>query len=228
MIKGICFDLFHTLVDVGQVPDHIGRYTADILGIDREQWNRACFSHEHDITRPTSHYDSVKKMARSLNPAIPEALIQAAVSDRQARFDHSLTVVADDVLNILGQLRAQGYRLALISNASSGEVHAWPRSPLATLFDSAIFSCDVGARKPQADIYHAALNSLGLEASQCLFVGDGGSDEHVGAGRVGLQCVLITQYLNSAVKLQQQRRHVRWEIDHITRLPQLLDGLNGL
>lgn len=227
MIKGICFDLFHTLVDVGQVPDHVGRYTADILGIDRARWNQACFSHDHDITQATSHFDSVKKMAHSLDPSIPENLIQAAVNERQARFDYALTDVAADVLSVLNQLRQQGYRLALISNASSGEVDAWPRSPLADLFHSAIFSCDVGARKPQADIYLAALNAIELEASQCLFVGDGGSDEHEGASRVGLQSVLITQYLHSAVKMEKQRELVQWEIDHISRLPQLLAELNS-
>jgi putative hydrolase of the HAD superfamily len=226
MIKGICFDLFHTLIDVGSVPDHVGRYTADILGFDRGDWNRACFSHDHDITQPTSHFESVKKMALSLDHSISDELIQTAVTERQARFDHALTEVASDVLQVLSQLREQGLKLALISNASSGEVDAWSQSPLSHLFDSAIFSCDVGSRKPEPDIYHAALTGIGLNASECIFVGDGGSDEHTGARQVGLWSVLTTQYLHSAVKIESQRQRVYWEISHITQLPGLLAQIN--
>ena len=39
--KVILFDLFHTLVDVGTALESCGRYTADILGVSREAWNRA-------------------------------------------------------------------------------------------------------------------------------------------------------------------------------------------
>ena len=38
-IRAVCFDLFHTLVDVGRTPGTPGRYTADILGLDRDAWN---------------------------------------------------------------------------------------------------------------------------------------------------------------------------------------------
>jgi len=94
------------------------------------------------------------------------------------------------------------------------------------LFHSAIFSYDVGARKPEPDIYHTALTGLGLTASECIFVGDGGSDEHIGAQQVGLRSVLTTQYLHSAVKIESQRQRVNWEISHITQLPGLLAQIN--
>ena len=226
MIKGICFDLFHTLIDVGSVPDHVGRYTADILGFDRDEWNRVCFGANHDITQTTDHFYSVKKMAHSLDASIPDSLIKTAVEERQRRFDHALTEVTSDVLHVLTRLREQGLKLALISNASSGEVNAWSQSPLAGLFHSTIFSCDVGARKPKPDIYHSALTGLGLTASECIFVGDGGSDEHIGAQQVGLRSVLTTQYLHSAVKIESQRQRVNWEISHITQLPGLLAQIN--
>ncbi|MBD3610577.1 MAG: HAD family hydrolase [Gammaproteobacteria bacterium] len=227
MINGICFDLFHTLVDVGSVPMHIGRYTADILGLDRDEWNRACFSQAHIITEKTDHFHSVKNLAHSIKPSIPESLIETAVMERQNRFNHALMNIEPGITETLQQLRQLGIKLALVSNASSGEVKAWPASPLAQLFDSAIFSCDVGARKPEKEIYHAALNDLQLNAEQCLFVGDGGSNEHHGARQVGLQPVLITRYLHSAVKMEQQRELVEWEIETIPQILPLLKTING-
>lgn len=225
MIKGICLDLFHTLVDVGNVPDHVGRYTADVLGIDRETWNRACFSDAHEITRPTDHFESVKLLAHSINPQLDEELIREAVQDRQRRFDHALIELEDSLLEALRALRQRDLKLALVSNASSGEVAAWGRSPMANLFDSAIFSCEVGSRKPEAHIYQTALRELGLAPEECLFVGDGGSDEHLGARACGLRTVLITRYINDAAKLDEQRKRVDAEIAHLGELVRLVDEL---
>jgi len=226
MIRGICLDLFHTLVDVGTVPDHVGRYTADVLGIDRRVWNQACFSQAHDITRPTAHYDSVKALAHGINPALPEELIREAVEDRQRRFDHALIEVEAGLLSALHGLRERGLRLALVSNASTGEVAAWPRSPLASLFHTAVFSCNVGSRKPEPDIYRHALDELGLTAKQCLFVGDGGSDEHLGARACGLSTVLMTRFIDDAGKLSLQRQRVDAEIGELAELGPLVDALN--
>jgi putative hydrolase of the HAD superfamily len=228
MIRGICLDLFHTLVDVGSVPDHVGRYTADVLGIERHVWNQACFSLAHDITRPTDHYESVRALAHSIDPRIPTGLIREAVEDRQRRFDHALVEVESSLLDALRELRSRGLKLALVSNASSGEVAAWPTSPMAELFHTAVFSCDVGSRKPQADIYLRALQGLGLDAGQCLFVGDGGSDEHLGARACGLTPVLITRFIDDTDKLAEQRERVEAEIETLGELAALVDRLNGV
>jgi len=224
MIKGICLDLFHTLIDVGQVPDKIGRYTADILGLEREAWNQACFSDAHEICRPTDHYTSVKLLAHSLDPSIEDDLIQQAIIERQRRFDYALLNVDADVLDTLAQLNQLGLKLALVSNASTSEVSAWHDSPLAQHFQSVAFSCDVGLRKPQTGIYLHALDTMQLSAAECLFVGDGGSDEHLGARAAGLTPVLITRHIHQATKLKAQRDRVDFEIN---RLQELLPILNG-
>lgn len=226
MIRGVCLDLFHTLVDVGTVPDYIGRYTADILGIERRVWNDACFSQAHDITRPTDHYQSVKALAHSIDPSLPADLIREAVIDRQRRFDHALVEVEQGLIDNLQVLRGSGLKLALVSNASSGEVAAWQYSPMAEIFHTAVFSCDVGSRKPQPDIYRHALKQLQLPAQQCLFVGDGGSDEHIGARASGLTPILMTRFIDNVEKLELQRQRVEWEIGGLEELLPLIDSLN--
>ncbi len=225
-IRAIFFDLFHTLVDVGSVPLSVGRYTADILGLDREQWNAACFGPAHDICHPSRHLEVIRSLAHSLDPLIPEALIVEAAAQRQARFDHALRNVEASVLESLSILHAEGYRLGLISNASSGEVAAWGESPLAARFEHALFSCDCGSCKPHADIYMQALSRFGLEAGEVLFVGDGGSDEHRGARALGLGTVLMSGYLSDE-RRQQRRPLVDHEVGAITELPGLLARLSG-
>ena len=88
--RAICFDLFSTLISVGQVPEHVGGFTADILGVDRKAWNEACFGPLHEISKPSEHLDNLRRMALSLDNSISEKQIQQAVKERQARFDHAL------------------------------------------------------------------------------------------------------------------------------------------
>lgn len=230
MIRAVCFDLFHTLIDVGHSPGTPGRYTADILGLDREDWNDACFSAAHEICRPTDYREVVRRLAHSLNPSIPLALIEEAADERKARFDYTLCNPDPFVLDSLRQLRNRGYSLALISNASTGEVEAWSCSPLAACFDSAVFSCHCGYAKPDAAIYMQALAQLSVSPEEAVFVGDGGSNEHAGASALGMHSVLLTQHvagrLNEAA-WQRRRAHVRDEISVIAELLPLLEGLTA-
>jgi len=218
---GICFDLFNTLVNVGTVPEHIGRFTADILGLDREVWRDACFGSEHDICRPTDAEETLRRLAHSIDPDIPLPRIADAVQERQRRFDYALQNVDSAVCDSLQELRNRGIRLALVSNASTAEVSGWAASPLAPLFDVVVFSCECGARKPEPAIYEQALQQLELTGQQCLFVGDGGSDEHRGAHASGMSPVLLTYHLTPQ-EWQQRRRQfadiLTREIGHIQEL----------
>ena len=219
------FDLFNTLVSVGGVPDHVGRFTADILGIDREVWNEACFGPEHEICQPTRHVDVIGSIARAIDPSITRDLIEQASIERQRRFDHALLNIQQDILAALQTLRQAGYRLGLISNASTAEVAAWQESPLAALFDLSVFSCDCGLQKPDVAVYEYAAGRLGVQTADCLYVGDGGSHEFIGANHAGMHTVLTRHFLNASrykKVIQQQGRQIRSEIDHIRQLSCLL------
>ncbi len=227
MYRALLFDLFHTLVDAALAPASAGRYTADILGIDRAVWSDACFGPQHEICRPTDHLETVRTLAHTIDPSLPADLIAEAAQERSQRFAHTLEVVAPEVLETLAELRRRGYRLALVSNASTGEVAAWPRSPLAQQFDTVIFSCECGLKKPDPAIYQLALDRLQVGVTEALFIGDGGSDEHRGAREAGLANVLITRHIGHlpSERLAARRAQVRHEIGHIEELPTLLERL---
>ena len=133
--------------------------------------------------------------------------------------------IDDEVVAVLSDLKQRDLKLALVSNASSGEVDSWPCSPLAKLFDVALFSCDCGVAKPHAAIYEYALAQLQLDAGQCLYVGDGGSNELQGAARCGLRPVMISQHVAhrlSEQQYQQRRRHAVAEINKLAEVFALL------
>jgi len=222
----IFFDLFNTLISVGEVPSHVGRFTADILGFDHDEWNAACFSAEHEICRPTQHEQVLHTLAKNIDPDISPEQIKEAAEHRQRRFDYALLQVRPDVVEVLQQLTDCGIKLGLVSNASTAEVSAWSDSPLAKLFDKAFFSCECGFKKPDQTIYQHALTQMQVDKDNCLFVGDGGSDELSGAHQFGLTSVLTTQFSKpkriEKVR-QQQAAAISHEIAHICGVFELLE-----
>ena len=226
MLRAICFDLFNTLVNVGEVPIYIGGTTAEVLGVNANAWNKACFSEHHEICRPTKHVDVIRTLAHRLDPEIPLARIEDAARQRQARFDAALTThVSVEVVTTLCKLRDQGYQIALISNASTAEVQAWPESPLQSLFDVSVFSCDVGMKKPDPAIYHYTADQLGVDIQHCVFVGDGGSDEHHGAHASGMIPLWLTCHLKEDTIT---RRHSRLQDKIVEKFSSLDEVANWL
>jgi putative hydrolase of the HAD superfamily len=112
---------------------------------------------------------------------------------RQRCFELGLVEVEPLILDALDRLRAAGIRTGLVSDAAADDVESWDRSPLVARLDVAVFSYQVGVRKPDARIYRLALDALGTNPTEALFVGDGGSNEHRGARDLGMRTVLVTR-----------------------------------
>jgi putative hydrolase of the HAD superfamily len=168
----------------------------------------------------------LRMLAHDVDPSIPELRIREALRVRIQRFQDCLNRVPDENIQTLSTLRAAGLRLGLISNADAMEVAAWSESPLAGLFDAEVFSCLAGCVKPEPAIFHHCLREMDLAPEECLFAGDGGSDELLGAKRVGMPTVFVSGVI---AELWPERVPQRLAICdyHVERIPQIL-GLFGL
>jgi putative hydrolase of the HAD superfamily len=60
---------------------------------------------------------------------------------------------------------------------------------LADRLDFAVFSSEVGVRKPHPQIFERALEALGVEPENALFVGDRLYEDVRGAGELGMTTV---------------------------------------
>ncbi len=97
-----------------------------------------------------------------------------------------------DTRPALDILRAMGLKIGLISNTMwPGEFHRreLERFDLLPYFDCVVFSSDVGLWKPRPEVYHLALDALGVAANDALFVGDIPEHDIVGAQRAGIRAV---------------------------------------
>ena len=84
------------------------------------------------------------------------------------------------------EITTSGIRLGLISNTEGSAVLDWANSPLSGFFEVTVFSNMVGMVKPDPHIYQHACQNLGVAPSDCIFIGDGNSDELRGAAQVGM------------------------------------------
>jgi len=113
-------------------------------------------------------------------------------------------------------------KIALLSNADVMEKSGWDNSPLKTLFDVVVFSCDAGFAKPDPGAYLFCMEKLDLYSADCLFVGDGGSNELAGAHNLGI----ITVFVSDKMKVNQPEAvniRIQQSDYHIENIPGLLE-----
>jgi putative hydrolase of the HAD superfamily len=92
---------------------------------------------------------------------------------------------------LIEELSAAGQRLALLSNAPAGVADAVAQLPLAGHFQHLVFSCHVKATKPDPDCYRTALERLGAEPAEAVFIDDR-AENVSGAQRLGITALQFT------------------------------------
>ena len=107
------------------------------------------------------------------------------------RVAHLWGATVPGTLAALGRLRDAGVRLAVVSNSDGRAATALAAGGLLDLFEFVIDSGEVGVEKPDPRIFRIALDRLGLQASDVLYVGDLYEVDVVGARAAGLDVVLL-------------------------------------
>lgn len=105
---------------------------------------------------------------------------------------------------LLRDLRGRGMPTALVSMCAPDTPPLWRASPLAGLVDVEVFSCEVGLRKPDPEIYRSACDRLGVAPDRCLYVGDGSYGELTGAAALGMHAVLVSDPAERAEMLRPE------------------------
>ncbi|MCW6005919.1 HAD-IA family hydrolase [Micromonospora sp. CPCC 205371] len=135
------------------------------------------------------------------------------------------TRLRTDAVDTLRALRQRGLRTALVSDCTHELPALMPYLPVASLLDAYAYSVEIGHCKPAAEIYLAACARLGVAPEQCLYVGDGGSQELTGAAELGMTAVrLDAPDLASHLVFNADRQ---WSGPSVTVLSELIDLVDG-
>ena len=185
MTRAVVFDLFETLVDYDEQSSlDFSAAAADLLGRDRGEF--------HTVWRAgRSVRDSEPLRDYLASIGIVDGEADRLVELRRALSRRLLAAPRPGALETIAELRGRGLGVGLITVCSEDVVDVWEETPFAGVFDAVVFSCTCGYRKPDARIYRIALEQLGVDPSEALFVGDGANDELAGAQRIGMRAVLV-------------------------------------
>ncbi len=127
-----------------------------------------------------------------------------------------------DVETILRNLHRK-YKLGIISNFAIPECvdNLLKDHELATLFDVVVVSAIVNKRKPSPEIFKSALKTLGVSASEAVFVGDTLDADVDGSKAVGLKAV----YVQRRIEKTDGRSKPDVTIKSLAELPFVLQDL---
>lgn len=78
----------------------------------------------------------------------------------------------EGMYELIEELKANGYPIYLLSNASRRQREYWPKIPASRFFDGRLVSADYGIVKPQPEIYRLLCGKFGLKAEECFFIDD--------------------------------------------------------
>ena len=211
--RAAIFDLFGTLVDNFSSQGYMKSLSqmASVLSLPFDDFRQVWFATstgKRNMGVSQSCEGDVENVCRELEIIPEDRQVQLAV---QHRLDYIRNVMTPQpsAIEVLSCLKEEGYKTGLLSNCTHEIPTVWPETPFAPLIDVAIFSCSVGIRKPDPRIYQLTAERLEVRPEECLFVGDGGSQELSGALNVGMMPVLTRPDADSTE--QHLRNREQWD-----------------
>src|SRR5664279_1518197 len=189
--EAVIFDLWGTLVpyppmEMRKVADGM----AEIVGAPQDDFAAAWGAAFAPRATGYPLDQSLREICRALAVDATAGAIAAALAFR-FESHRQLFRPRADARAALERLAARGLMLGLITDCTADVPGLWAASPLAPLVDATVFSAVEGMQKPNRRMYELACARLGVLAEQCLYIGDGNSDELNGAVSAGMRAVQL-------------------------------------
>ena len=130
-------------------------------------------------------------------------IVSKRIATKQKCFD-DLDV---NIVPMFEELKRKDLKIALISNCFSEEVDLIHHSVLYANFDKAYLSFEIGRKKPDLEIFKQCCLGLSVASEECLYVGDGASEELEAASKVGMNAIQAGWYLEQSGQLEKKRKN---------------------
>jgi putative hydrolase of the HAD superfamily len=220
MLKAVLFDLDGTLLDrdksieqfIAAQYDRLDRELSHISKIDYA--NRFVELDCHGHVWKDKVYQALVAEFR-----IDEIGWQELLHDYETQFQFHC-VPFPFLAEMLNKLKEQGYLLGIISNGRGEfQMRAISGLGIQDYFDVILISETEGIRKPQPDIFHRAVEKLGISSEDSFFVGDNPEADILGAK----SAKMYTIWKRNSHWLEPESADAI--IDELSEIPLLLDSL---
>ena len=189
-IQAVLFDLDGTLLDRRRsfarfARNQWDRFASSLRLVDPDLYVQRLIQRDQNGYAPREELFTGFVDEFDFAPDLAEDLL----TDYRASFPRSC-LLFPDVTETLVAIRLSGMKLGLITNGSvrmqSGKIR---HLSLSSMFDTILISETEGISKPDAEIFHRALQRLAADPSRAVFVGDHPEVDVSGARSAGLQAV---------------------------------------
>lgn len=151
MITAVVFDLYGTLIRLQCDSRPYQRFAEAQFSTPREITKRCLITNSPTIT--------------SFAAEIGADCSQTAMLDVKLESDLKSAMLFEDTIPCLSKLHASGLKLGLLSNVATPYKQPFFSLELDRYFTSTIFSCDIGAKKPDQRAFWAVISALDVSPS---------------------------------------------------------------
>ena len=199
-LKAVLLDAGGTLIhpDDAFILDRLAREGVEADGEDYDRARREADAAVGDILRsddPGTDETRIRTWFGTLllSLGLPESRLEAVGRDIRRRHEEGRLWIrtVPGTREMLEGLRADGLRLAVISNADGRVATYLEHAGLADLFELIVDSGIEGVEKPDPAIFRTALERLGVAPGETVHVGDTWPVDVVGARRAGIEPVYV-------------------------------------
>ena len=166
MIKNIIFDMGKVLI---QFDPLVFMQRTEVAPEDRELLLREVYN-SLEWAKMDRGTLSDAEAADIMCSRLPERLHEK-VHRLVDRWDRPIIPV-EGMAELIKELKAAGYKIFLLSNASIRQHLYWPHIPGSEFFDGTMISADEKLVKPQFEIYQRLFEKFSLNPEECLFIDD--------------------------------------------------------
>jgi putative hydrolase of the HAD superfamily len=196
--EAVTLDAMGTLVSIAPPAPRLQQSLARRLGRDVdlarcESAMRAEMRHYRAHCTAARDASSLAALRLECASLLADALaIDVSGADILPSLTDSIAFLAyDDARPALDRLAAAGVKLAVVANWDVSLPDVLARLGLAEPFEVIVTAAAVGAAKPDARPFQAALERLGTDAARTVHVGDDPVTDIAGARAAGLSAVLL-------------------------------------
>lgn len=197
MIRAVIFDMFETLITHYKCPLYFGAQMAADAGISEKNFQELWRPTESDRSIGKIRTEEVVEMILKENGCYTDALLEKILQKRISTKEECFKHLHPEIVPMLTKLKEEGIMIGLISNCFSEEAEVIRRSILFPYFDKVCLSYEEGVQKPDEEIFRRCMSGLGVSPEECIYIGDGGSQELEAARELGMNVMQAVWYIEN-------------------------------
>lgn len=206
MRKAVIFDMFETLVTHYRCPLYFGEQIAEDIGISNEEfqamWGPTGEKRTIGLLTLEEALEEILRQHNCYSKDLLNRIVAKRIAVKQLCFEN----LDDQIVPMLEKLKQLNKKIALISNCFSEETGVIRQSSISQYFDRIYLSFEQGIQKPDPEIFMRCVRELNVAPEECLYVGDGGSEELEAAKQAGMTALQAGWYLTENGQLTDRRK----------------------